>query len=189
MTSHKNEQYLTLRRPKDLGSVSYADADYAKCEETRRSVSGSVNTVGGTIATWWSRKQNSVTLSSAEAELHSYALCCQESMFVRSILMEFFDGMPALTAVIMEDNQGCIFLIKNQSVGQRTKHVDVRILFTREQFQRHRVMPLYCRTDVQWLYKESTGRGLWNPFESITGRATDLRCGLSGNGGSSRQLQ
>jgi hypothetical protein len=35
-------------------------------------------------------------------------------------------------AIIYEDNLGCIFLIKNQQIGQRTKHIDIRKHFIRE---------------------------------------------------------
>ena len=125
---NEEDRALTLRRPKELRSISYADADYAKCEDTRSSISGAICTLGGTLTTWYSRKQATTTLSSAEAELHSYTTCCQEAMFMNMLLEELLGEAPN-TAIIYEDNQGCIFLVKNQSVGQRTKHISVRLFF------------------------------------------------------------
>jgi hypothetical protein len=40
------------------------------------------------------------------------------------------------TAIILEDNTGATFLVKNQLVGAQTKHIDVRHHFTREQHEK-----------------------------------------------------
>jgi hypothetical protein len=40
-------------------------------------------------------------------------------------------AMSVIPAVVYEDNQGCIYLIKNQQVGARTKYIDVRMHFMR----------------------------------------------------------
>ena len=53
-------------------------------------------------------------------------------------------------AIIYEDNQGCIFLVKNQSVGQRTKHIEVKTHFIREQYEMERVEPVFCKSEQQY---------------------------------------
>ncbi len=39
------------------------------------------------------------------------------------------------TAIILEDNTGATFLVKNQLVGAQTKHIDVRHHFIREHYE------------------------------------------------------
>jgi len=139
---------LCHRRPLHLQSISCADADCAECEDSRKSISGGISTVGGTLTNWWSKKQTTVALSSTELEIHSCSLCAQEAPFTNTLLTELFGETPE-AAVAFEDNQRCIFLIQNQSVSQKTKHVQVRVLFGREQFDKKTVAPFFCRTDVQ----------------------------------------
>ncbi len=59
---------LTFRKPRELRSISDCDSDYAKDENDRKSISGRINTLGGMITNWSSKKQNTVSLSSTEAE-------------------------------------------------------------------------------------------------------------------------
>ena len=39
-----------------------------------------------------------------------------------------------MKGMLIEDNEGCIFLIKNQATSARTKHIDVRAHFMREHY-------------------------------------------------------
>jgi hypothetical protein len=126
--------------------MSYADANYAKCEDTRRSISGGLNTIGGTVTNWYSKKQETVALSSSEAELNSYAMCCQEAIFQNMLLKELLNEEPK-TAIIFEDNMGCIFLVKNQRVSSRTKHVDIKTHFVRDHYERGNVLPSFVRSE------------------------------------------
>jgi hypothetical protein len=59
---------LCLRKPRILQSTSDCDSDYSKDENDRRSVSGRINTIGGMGTNWASKKQQTVSLSSSEAE-------------------------------------------------------------------------------------------------------------------------
>jgi hypothetical protein len=51
----------------------YVDSNYAQDKEDRRSVNGGIHTVSGTIISWMSKTQASVTLSSTEAKYRSLA--------------------------------------------------------------------------------------------------------------------
>jgi hypothetical protein len=127
-----NSKYegLTLRRPRELSSISLSDSYYAKDTDNRRSISGRVNTIGGMMTSWSSKKQATVTLSSTEAEYIALSDCCQESMFTQALLKELTGEEN--TAIIYADNFGAIFLSKNQQVSSRTKHIDVRHHYIRE---------------------------------------------------------
>jgi hypothetical protein len=128
--THQKQRVLTFRTPRELRSILLCDSDYAKNEDDRKSISGRVNTVGGMITNWTSKKQSTVALSSTEAEYQSLSECAQEAVFTQNLIEEI-TGQFA-TAIIYEDNLGAIYLTKNQQVSARTKHIDIRHHFLRD---------------------------------------------------------
>jgi hypothetical protein len=69
--------------------LGYSDADYARCKVDRKSISETCQFIGWSLVAWSSRKQNSVTLSMAEAEyvaavvvVHNYFGCDKLSMIL-----------------------------------------------------------------------------------------------------------
>ena len=58
---------LTFVRSSRLGLTTSSDADYADESNDRRSVSGTVVTLGSTAVSWASRTQRCVVLSTTEA--------------------------------------------------------------------------------------------------------------------------
>ena len=121
---------LIFRKPRELRSISYCDSDYAKDEINRKSISGRINTMGGMTTSWSSKKQATVSLSSTEAEYQSLSDCAQEAVFTQNLIEEL-TGIK-LRAIIYEDNLGAIYLVKNQQVSARTKHIDIRHHYLRD---------------------------------------------------------
>jgi hypothetical protein len=131
LKANKEDVKLTYRKPRELRPVSMVDSNYATDKADRRSVSGNLHTLGGIIVGWLSKTQNSVTLSVTEAEYVSASTGGQEIVFLTMLLREC--GIEVkLPGILLEDNTGAIFLIKNQQVGVRTKHIDVRWHWLRE---------------------------------------------------------
>ncbi|GKF63493.1 hypothetical protein Tco_0186941, partial [Tanacetum coccineum] len=56
--------------PKDfsIALTSFADADHAGCQDTRRSTSGSMQFLADRLISWSSKRQKSAAISSTEAE-------------------------------------------------------------------------------------------------------------------------
>jgi hypothetical protein len=54
------------------------------------------------------------------------------------------------TAVIFEDNTGCIFLIRNHKTGERTKHIDIRYFGGGEMYQHKRAVPYFVTLNDNW---------------------------------------
>jgi len=65
---------------------------------------------------WSSKKQNTVSLSSCEAEYISHGEACQEAMFMNQLLDELLKG--EMCTVVYGNNQGVLFLMKNWQVSQ-----------------------------------------------------------------------
>jgi histone deacetylase 1/2 len=122
--------YLILRKPKDLRITAYTDSNYATDALDRKSVSGYIVTLGGTIVSWVSKKQDIVALSSCEAEYISSVLCAQEIRFVQQLNLELSGNNEP--AIMYGDNNGAIFMSNHSHVGPRTKHIDVRYHFIRQ---------------------------------------------------------
>jgi hypothetical protein len=56
--------------------IGYSDADYAGCKIDVKSTSGTCQFLGRSLVFWASKKQNSVALSTAEAEYIATGHCC-----------------------------------------------------------------------------------------------------------------
>jgi hypothetical protein len=78
---------------------------------------------------WTSKKQNTVSLSSSEAEYQALRNV-QESVFTQNLVEELTGKRKP--AIIYEDNLGTIFLVKNQQVSSRTKHIGIRHQYMRD---------------------------------------------------------
>jgi hypothetical protein len=73
------------RKPRVLQSISDCDA---KDVNDRRSISGRINTLRGMTTNWTSKKQQTVSLSSSEAEYQALSECVQESVFTQNLEQE-----------------------------------------------------------------------------------------------------
>ena len=84
------------------------------------------------MVNWQSKKQQTVALSSCEAEITAGSLFAQDVMFENNMLRELLGKDPLLPSYCMGDNAGSIFMAKNNNVSQRTKHIDIKSRFLAE---------------------------------------------------------
>jgi len=130
--AEQGEVELRLMKPKDMKVYAYVDSNYATNKETRKSVTGYFVTIGGCLVSAASKTQPSVTLSSTEAEYIAASMCGTEIKFIQMLLEELMPTADVRPATLFEDNTGAIFLMENQAVGSRTKHIDIRWHHLRE---------------------------------------------------------
>jgi hypothetical protein len=76
----KHTQNVGLWYPKraKFELIGYSNSDYAGCKVERRSTSGTCQLLGRSHVSWSSKKQNSVALSTAEAEYIAAGSCCAQ---------------------------------------------------------------------------------------------------------------
>ncbi|KAL4026630.1 hypothetical protein IC575_015066 [Cucumis melo] len=110
--------------------VGYCDADWAGCSDDRKSTSGGCFFLGNNITTWFSKKQNSVSLSTAEAEYIAVGSRCSHLLWMKQMLDEY--GVTQSSMVLYCDNLSAISISKNPVQYSRTKHIDIRHHFIRE---------------------------------------------------------
>jgi hypothetical protein len=122
---------LVLYRSSTHSLVAYSDADWAGCPDTRRSTSGFCMYLGDNLISWSSRRQTTVSRSSAEAEYRAVATCVAESCWVRQILQELHRPIHHATIVYC-DNVSAVYMSANPVHHRRTKHIELDIHFVRE---------------------------------------------------------
>ena len=90
--------------------------------------------LGRSLVSWSSKKQNSVVLSTAEAEYISTGSCCAQILWMKATLSDF--GIKFKKVPLLCDNESAIKLTNNPVQHARTKHIDVRHHFIRDYQQK-----------------------------------------------------
>ncbi|KAL6321490.1 hypothetical protein AAG906_018459 [Vitis piasezkii] len=114
--------------------IGYSDADFVGCKVERKSTSGTCHFLGHSLVSWHNKKQNSVALSTAEAEYITAGLCCVQILWMKQTLSDFnliFEHVP-----IKCDNTSAINISKNPVQHSRTKHIEIRHHFLRDHAQK-----------------------------------------------------
>ncbi|GJR07982.1 retrovirus-related pol polyprotein from transposon TNT 1-94 [Tanacetum coccineum] len=128
--------HLGLWYPKGTGieTVVYADSDHAGDYVDQKSTSGICTFVGCCLTSWFSKKQTALAISTTEAEYVSARKACQQALWMKQALIDYdvrLDDVP-----IMCDNKGAIDLSKNPVQHSRTKHIEIRHHFLRDNVQK-----------------------------------------------------
>ncbi|XP_075083363.1 secreted RxLR effector protein 161-like [Nicotiana tabacum] len=81
----KGTQDLVLYYPSgdNFDLIGYADADYAGYLVDRKNISGMAHFLGSCMISWDTRKQNSMTLSTAESEYVAAVSCCAQLLWIK----------------------------------------------------------------------------------------------------------
>ncbi|GJZ47738.1 retrovirus-related pol polyprotein from transposon TNT 1-94 [Tanacetum coccineum] len=113
--------------PKDtaMALTAYADADHAGCQDTRRSTPGSAQFLGDKLVSWSSKKQKSTAISTTEAKYIDMSGCCAQILCI------------------------AIALCCNNVQHSRSKHIDIRHHFIRDQVEKGVVELHFVLMDYQ----------------------------------------
>ncbi|XP_021717930.1 uncharacterized protein LOC110685712 [Chenopodium quinoa] len=103
----------------------------------------------GHLVSWSSKRQHTLSKSSAEAEYRGVANVVSEACWLRNFLLELHCPLRQATIVYC-DNVSAIYLFGNPVQHQRTKHVEMDIHFVREMVALGQVRVLYVPSRYQF---------------------------------------
>jgi hypothetical protein len=117
------------------------------CKVERRSTSGTYQLLGRSLISWSSKNQNSVVLSTAEAEYIVTGSYCAQILWMKASLKDF--GIKFNKVTLLCDNESVMKLTNNMVQHSRTKHIDVRHHFIRDHQQKGDICIESVGTDDQ----------------------------------------
>ena len=127
---------------------AFSDADFGGCKIDRKSTSGTCQFIGSSLVSWSSRKQSGVALSTTEAEYVAAASCCSQLIWMIATLRDY--GLSFLERVpIYCDSTSAISVSKNPCLHSRSKHIDIRFHFLRDQYEKGVVDLIHVDIDNQ----------------------------------------
>ncbi|HVX00915.1 MAG TPA: reverse transcriptase domain-containing protein, partial [Candidatus Babeliaceae bacterium] len=162
-----------------LSLIAYCDASWGNCVDTRRSTTGWLLGLGGSWIDWCTKKQDTIALSSCEAEYMAMTAATQAIMWTRNLLAEIhlleYGGdntlMPTSPSIssslvihsetstpslqlptptrLFCDNKSALAIAKNDIHHNRTKHIDIRHHFIREAVERGTIVLEWVTTEQQ----------------------------------------
>lgn len=138
-----NPSKLSFKKGAELKMVGYCDASLGNLENYS-SLAGFCFMLGHSIISWKSFKEPVVALSTAEAEYIALTSAVQECIY----LQQFFTGLgfKMSKTEIHEDNEACIALAKNPQDKKRTRHIQIRFHWIREQLEKEVFQLIPTRT-------------------------------------------
>ncbi|KAK6159950.1 hypothetical protein DH2020_003331 [Rehmannia glutinosa] len=145
----KGCQEVGLWYPKKGGFklIGYSDLDYVGCRVDRKSTSGTCQMLGNRLVSWFSKKQNSIATSTAEAEYIVAGSCCAQVLWMRQQLRDY--EIEEKEIPIMCDNTSDIVITQNPLLHSRTKHIDVMYHFIRDHVEKKDITLEYISNDKQ----------------------------------------
>nr|GEW28519.1 retrovirus-related Pol polyprotein from transposon TNT 1-94 [Tanacetum cinerariifolium] len=137
----------TEKHDSSVALTAFADADHAGCQDTRRSTSGSVQFLEERLISWSSKRQKSAAISSREVEYIALSGCCDQILWMRSQLLDYGLGFNKIPMYC--DNKSAIALCCNNVQHSRSKHIDIKYHFIKEQVKNGVIKLYFVNTAYQ----------------------------------------
>ncbi|GJW17755.1 ribonuclease H-like domain-containing protein [Tanacetum coccineum] len=128
--------------------IAYSVADWAGCPATRWSTSGYYVFLGDNLLTWSSKRQDTLSCSSSEAEYLEVVNDVADTSWICNLLRKLHTSFFTSTLVYC-DNVSAVYMSANPVQHQRTKHIEIDIHFVRDKVAAGHVQVLHVPSRFQ----------------------------------------
>ncbi|GJW24074.1 ribonuclease H-like domain-containing protein [Tanacetum coccineum] len=155
------DHFSTLPLLDQICHMQFNSYVFTCCPTTRRSTSGYCVFLGDNLLTWSSKRQDTLSRSSVEAEYSGVANAVAETSWIRNLLRELHT--PLFTATLVDcDNVSAVYMSANPVQYQHTKHIEIDIYFVRDKVAAGHVRVLHVPSRFQ--YTDIFTKGLPYPL-------------------------
>ncbi|KAJ9536179.1 hypothetical protein OSB04_un000639 [Centaurea solstitialis] len=134
--------YLTATRPDIMFATCFCARFQANPKESHPSWA-----FGDKLVSWTSKKQNCVSTSTAEAEYVAAASCCSQVLWMKTQLLDY--GYKLKRVPIYCDSESAIAITSNPVQHSKTKHIDIRYHFIKDNVEKGNIEMFFVQTDYQ----------------------------------------
>ncbi|KAL2244201.1 UNVERIFIED_CONTAM: Retrovirus-related Pol polyprotein from transposon RE1 [Sesamum indicum] len=161
---------LFLPAANSLDLQAFCDADWASCPDSRRSLTGFCVFLGPALISWKTKKQSTVSRSTAEAEYRSLAATVCELRWISYLLADFGVSLN-LPVSLFCDNKAAVHILANPVFHERTKHIEIDCHIVRDAYKDGFINPVLVRSldQVADVFTKAVSLKLFGSFVSKLG--------------------
>ncbi|XP_019094441.1 PREDICTED: uncharacterized protein LOC109129883 [Camelina sativa] len=163
-------QGILLRSDNDFQVTGWCDSDWSRCRMSRRSVTGYFIQLGNSPVSWKTKKQKTVSRSSAEAEYRAMADLVQKLIWLKRMLhtLGVFHVQPMN---VYYDSKSAIHIASNPVFHERTKHIENDCHFVRDEVVSRNILLQHVNTKTQLanIFTKPLGTESFEDFRSKLG--------------------
>jgi hypothetical protein len=143
-----------MHQDQNINITAYTDADWGGDYQDRKSTTGYLTKINGATISWATKKQQTVALSTAEAEYMGVSAGVQELLWIKQFISELLavqaqEAITCVVPILYCDNQAAVSISHNDVHHHRTKHIDIRHHFIRDHVKQGNVKLQWVPTHAQ----------------------------------------